>query len=117
MIGWFLLGALAGAVAITVIDKFWEDIAHWLNNTAANAVERVLGYNAKKNMHRAVTTISRVRDYLHNTTVVYTKENPLDMYFRKVTYETDAPVYQIDPEVVKEVKYQGKLENTFEYKN
>lgn len=117
MIGWFLLGAAVGAVAITVIDRFWEDIAHWLNNTAANAVERVLGYNAKKNMHRAVTTISRVRDYLHNTTVVYTKENPADLYFQKVTYDTDAPVYQIDSKIIKEVNNYGKLENTFEYKS
>lgn len=117
MIGWFLLGALAGAVAITVIDRFWNEIAEWLNNTAANAVGRVLGYNAKKNMHRAVTTISKVRDYLHNTTVVYTKENPMDSYFQKVTYETDAPVYQIESEVIEEVEKQGKIAQTFEYKN
>ncbi|KAI4451132.1 hypothetical protein C823_005681 [Eubacterium plexicaudatum ASF492] len=117
MIGWFLLGALAGAVAITVIDRFWEDIAHWLNNTAANAVERVLGYNAKKNMHRAVTTISKVRDYLHNTTVVYTKENPMDSFLQKVTYETDAPVYQIDTEVVEEIKKQGEIVKAFEYRH
>lgn len=116
MIGWILLGALAGAVAVTVIDRFWESIAQWLNNTAANAVERVLGYNAKKNMHRAVTNISRVRDYLHNKTVVYAKENPMDSYFQKVTYETDAPVYQIDTEVVEEVKKQGEIVKTFEYK-
>lgn len=38
MIGWVIAGAVLGAALLTAIDRFWNDIAGWLNNTAANAV-------------------------------------------------------------------------------
>lgn len=113
IIGWIVVGAVIGA-ALTV---FWDDIAQWLNNTAADAVERVLGYNAKKNMHRAVATISRIREKILNRTVIYAKENEKDSYYKKIMCETDAPVYQIDTEVLEKLEKQGELVNTFEYKN
>lgn len=50
-IGWVLVGA-----GLTIaLRYFWYGIRDWLNNTAANAVERVLGYNARKTMRRAVS--------------------------------------------------------------
>lgn len=114
-LGWIVLGAVVGAVAVTVIDLFWDDIATWLNNTAADAVGRVLGYNARNHMQRAVTVISRLRDKLHNKAIIYTKKTPMDSFYQKVTYETEAPVYQIDDEVLEEVEEQGQLVQEFRY--
>lgn len=117
MLGWFIAGAVAGAILVTVIDRFWDSIASWLNNTAANAVERVLGYDAKKFMQRAVVTVGRIRDKLHNTSVVYTKKTPRESFYTKVTYDVEAPVYQIDDEVLKEIERKGQLVNAFEYRS
>lgn len=117
MLGWVVLGMAIGAVAITVIDKFWESIAQWLNNTAADVVGRYLGYKARNYMHRAVSTVSRIRDNLHNTSIIYTKKTPRDSFYEKVTCEVDAPVYTVDKGVLNEIKKQGQLEQTFEYRN
>lgn len=62
MIGWVIAGAVLGAVLLTAIDRFWNDIAGWLNNTAANAVEKVLGYDARKFMQRAVSNVTKLHD-------------------------------------------------------
>jgi uncharacterized membrane protein YeaQ/YmgE (transglycosylase-associated protein family) len=116
--GWVVVGAIAGAAAVTVINKFWEEIAYWLNNTAANAVGNVLGHNARNNMHRAVTTVGNIRNQLiHNTAVIYTKRNAMDSFYEKVTYDTTAPVYQIDKRVLNEIQKEGQLIQTFEYRN
>jgi len=113
-----LLGWIVLISATTVLlDKFWEEISNWLNHTAADVVERVLGYNAKKFMNRAVVKIGRIREIIHNTAIVYTKKQAMDSFYEKVTYETDAPVYKIDSKVIEEIKKQGELVQTFEYKN
>ncbi|MDD2495243.1 MAG: hypothetical protein PHE29_08625 [Tissierellia bacterium] len=43
IIGWIMLGAAVTACLVT----FWDEIRIWLNNTAADAVEKVLGYGAR----------------------------------------------------------------------
>lgn len=120
MIGWViagLVGVVLGATAVTMIDKFWDNIASWLNNTAADAVEKVLGQNARKNMHRAVITVGRLRDRIHNNAVVYAKQHITDSFYEKITYSADAPEYKVDEEVIAEIQKEGKLIQTFEYKN
>lgn len=47
---WHVIGAVAaglvvGAALVVVLNKFWDDIAYWLNNTAAEVVGRRLGFN------------------------------------------------------------------------
>ena len=70
-IGWVVATAvIGGALLIT----FWNNIKNWLNNTAANAVERVLGYGARERMHRAVATIDKAMNKIRNRTVIYTKK-------------------------------------------
>ncbi|MFW6030425.1 MAG: hypothetical protein ACOCRO_09260 [Halanaerobiales bacterium] len=112
IIGWVIVGALlAGAIAM-----FWDDIKNWLNNTAADAVERVLGYDARRNMHRAVARIDRVVDTIRNRTVVYTKRNHLDTYYDKVTLSAEAAPYEIDNDVLKKLRQEGELIQKFEYR-
>lgn len=117
MIGWIIAGAIVGALLLTAIDRFWDDIANWLNNTAANAVERVFGYNARKTMQRAVAAVSKLRDTLHNNTVVYTKKDELDTHIQKITIESNAPVYEQEQEVQELFERESEQIKEFEYKN
>ena len=104
MIGWILVGAAIGAVGITVLDKFWESIAQWLNNTAADVVGKYLGVGARKCMHRTVSTVTRVRSAIHNVSVIYAKKTPRDSFYERVTCQSDAPVYTIDKGVLNEIE-------------
>ena len=116
MLGWIVVGLGVGLL-LTAIDRFWNDIAGWLNNTAANAVEKVLGYDARKFMQRAVANVTRIHDRLHNKTVVYTRQSALDTHIHKVTLSSTAPVYEQEEDVrelferestqIKELVYKG----------
>lgn len=112
IIGWVLLGT----VAVSCLVTFWDEIRVWLNNTAANAVERVLGYGARQRMHRAVARIDRVVNVIRNQTVVYTKRNSLDTYYDKTTLLAEAQPYEISEDVLKELSKKGQLVETFEYR-
>ena len=54
----FVLGAIAliglGALAMSLVTRFWNDIKDWLNNTAADVVQRYIGYDARRAMQKAV---------------------------------------------------------------
>lgn len=117
---WHLLAPIVAGIGIgialaIVLDTFWDSIANWLNNTAADVVGRLLGYNARKNMQRAVVAVSRIRDRLHNHGTIYTKKNPMDSYFVKATYEAEAPAYQADEEILHKIDNEGELTNEFQY--
>lgn len=112
IIGWILVGAATTAVLVT----FWEEIKNWLNNVAANAVEKVFGYGARKNMHKAIAKVDRVMDVIRNKATVYTKSNPLDKYFVKTDIVAKAPVSKIDSGVLEEIKKEGTLVQEFGYK-
>ncbi len=119
---WHIIGAVAaglvvGAALVVVLNKFWDDIAYWLNNTAAEVVGRRLGFNAKRNMQRAVVKIGRTRDILRNAATILTKRNPMDSYYTKVTYETEASVYQVDEGILEAIEEKGELVNEFRYDN
>ena len=115
-LGWFVIGMVAGAVALTAIDIFWNNIAEWLNNTAANAVERVLGYKARKCMEKAVARVSKMRDKLHNITVVYTRQSALDTHIQKVTLESSAPLYEQEQDVIELFERDNTLLKELEYR-
>lgn len=112
MLGWIILGA---AVATAVLYKFWDNIKQWLNNTAANTIEKALGYGARSRMHRAVATIDRLMNKIRNTTIVYTKKNELDTHFHKTTLYAEADIYSIDEGVLKEIENKKILVNEFIY--
>ena len=113
LIGW----AILGAVVATCLVAFWDEIRMWLNNTAANAVERVLGYGARERMHRATARIDRVMDKIRNRTVVYTKRSELDSFYDKTTLVSEESIYEISDDIINEINYRGVLIQEFEYRN
>lgn len=113
MIGWII----ASGVVFTVlaIKYFWEDIAAWLNNTAADAVEKALGYDAKKFMQRAVSRVTKGMSMLDNVTTVFTKKHATDSLLHKVTLRASAPIYEQDEDVLRELDSKKELINEFKY--
>lgn len=117
MIGWVVAGAVFGAILITAIDRFWDSIAGWLNNTAANAVEKALGYDARRFMMRAVANVSKLRERLHNRTTIYTKQDALDTHIHKVTINSSAPVYEQEEDVQRLFEQESTQIKAFTYHN
>ena len=113
MIGWIIAGGIV--FAVVALKYFWQDVAAWLNNTAADAVQRALGYNAKKYMQRAVSRVTRVMNVLDNVTTVFTKQRETDKFLHKVTLRASAPVYEQDEDVLNELEKSKELINTFTY--
>jgi hypothetical protein len=111
-LGWFLVGSVAAGFLVT----FWDEIRQWLNQVAADAVEKVFGYKARQAMHRAVAKIDRVMDKVRNTSTVYTKKNPLDTHFVKTDIVAEEQVYEIDHRVLEEIQKKGSIVQEFEYK-
>lgn len=112
IVGWVLVGAvLTGALLY-----FWNEIRDWLNNTAANAVERVLGYGARKAMQRAICVVDRIVNTLRTRAQVYYKRNRFDTYYDKVTLEATAPVYEFEEEILEEIQRKGKLEQELQFR-
>ena len=112
-LGCFVLGALVvGALA-----RFWDDIKNWINNEAADAVERHLGYSARNNMQKAVAVVDRVLNLLKNKSIIYSKSNPTDVYFDKTTITCEAKVADIDEDILREIEKQNNhVSQVFEYK-
>lgn len=111
VIGWVLVGALLTGALL----YFWNDIKAWLNNTAADVVERILGYNARKAMQRAICVADRVVDNLRTQATVYYKRNRLDTHCDKVVLEATAPTYEFEEEVLSDIREKGKLEQEFKF--
>jgi hypothetical protein len=111
-LGWVLLGGLAVGVMVT----FWDEIRNWLNQVAADAVEKVFGYKARQTMHRAVAKIDRVMNVVRNTSTIYTKKNSLDTHFVKTNVIAEAPVHEIDQKVLNEIQKKKTIVQEFEYR-
>lgn len=113
IIGWILIGTVAATCLIT----FWDDIKVWLNNTAANAVEKVLGYGARERMHKATAKIDKIVNKIRNNTVVFTKKSNLETYYDKTTIVAESPIYEIPDDVISEINKNGSIVQVFEYRN
>lgn len=111
-LGWVLLGGVAAGFLVT----FWDEIRQWLNQVAADAVEKVFGYKARQAMYRAVSKIDRVMDKVRNTATIYTKKTPLDTHYVKTDIVAEEHVYEIDQSVLKEIQSKGSIVQEFEYK-
>ena len=109
---WVILGAIAAGALIT----FWDKIASWLTNVAADVVEEAFGYPARNKMHRAVAKIDRVMDKIRNKSTIFVKENRLDTHYLKTEIEAEADVYDIDSKVIDEIRNKKELVQEFEYK-
>lgn len=112
VLGWILVGAiLTGALLY-----FWNDIKDWLNNTAADVVQRYIGYDARKAMQRAICVADRLINKVRVRSKVYYKRDWLATVIDVVTIETTAPEYEFDTDVLDEIKEKGELEQEFVFK-
>lgn len=112
-----LLGAFVlGAIVTGCMVAFWDDIKSWLNNVAADAVERTFGYNARQCMHKAIATVDRVVSKLKNTSVIYSKKNTSDLYYDKTTIQAEMPVSELTEAQLREFdKHSGRMVQEFTY--
>ncbi|WP_042347602.1 hypothetical protein [Bacillus massiliigorillae] len=111
-LGWVLLGGIVTGGLVT----FWDEIRQWLNQVAADAVEKMFGYKARQTMQRAVVKIDRVMSSVRNTSTIYTKKNPLDSYIVKTDVVAEASIREIDQQILDEIERKKTLVQEFEYK-
>lgn len=107
---------IAGAVAASYLVKFWDSVQQWLNNVAADLVERLFGYDARDRMHKAVTRVDRFMDKIKNKATIYTKKNDYDNTYYKTDILAESSVYEIDSEVLEEIRKKGEIVQEFEYR-
>lgn len=110
--GWVIAAGIV--IASLVVRHFWEDIAAWLNNVAANAVERKFGINAKKLMQKAVCRVTRVMDKINNVARVFLKADKTG-YLRQIDIKATAPIYELDEDVRQELDNKKELVNNFTF--
>lgn len=114
-----LLTALAwvalGAAATGALVAFWDEIRNWLNNVAADIVERTFGYSARNKMQRALVKIDKVMDKVRNRSTIFVKENPLDTHYLKTDIIAEADVYSVDSKVLEEIRNKKELVEEFKY--
>lgn len=115
MMEWII--ATGVVIGVLALKYFWEDIANWLNNTAADAVEAKFGINARKYMQRAICKVTRAMDVLDNIATVFVKKDIHSEYMQKITLHGTAPVYEQSEDVLKEIEKEKELVNTFTYGN
>ena len=108
-----LAGVVLGGIAIT---RFWDDIKNWLNNFAADAVEKTFGYQARQNIQKAVAVVDRVMDKIKNTSYVYSKQSPTSTYFDKTTITAETGIQNVEEDVLRELsKNNNRISQTFNY--
>lgn len=98
------------------IVHFWDDIKSWLNQVAGNAVEKMFGYQARQNIHRAIAIVDRVMDKIKNTSFIYSKKSPTSTYFDKTTVTAEIGIQNVEADVLKELQKNGnRLTQEFSY--
>lgn len=113
LIGAWVIGSFIAAGALIT---FWDNIASWLNNVAADVVEEAFGYSARNKMQRAVAKIDGVMDKIRNRSTIFVKENRLDTHYLKTEIEAEADVYDVDSKIIDEIRSKKELVQEFEYK-
>ena len=110
--GWIIAAGII--IASIALLHFWEDIAMWLNNVAADAVQRKFGVCARKTMQRAVCKVTRVVDKINNLARIFLKEERVGV-LRQIDIKATVPVYEVDEDVLKELNRKKELINDFTY--
>ena len=116
VLGAIILGVALGAVALKLVTKYWENIRDWLNNTAANVVQKYLGYDARKALQKAVCKTDRVMSKIRNRSIVYYLSSPLATHYDKVTMEATASTFDFEKEFLDAVEKEGSIMNEMDYK-
>ena len=110
-----VVGVGIGVALAAALQRFWDGIANWLNSTAADAVERALGYNARQYMLRATAAVTKVFDKLNNKTVIYTRQSALATDIQKVTLSSTGLLSDQEDEVRKKFEEEQTLINDYTY--
>ncbi len=124
----FILGAIAvtaalivGSIAAPVLQEllkgFWTQIRDWLNGTAADVVQKYIGYDARKALHKAVNKVDHVVNMIRNTTWAYYRSTPDARYYDKVKMTTEAPDYEFNSDLVNNLEVDEFSMNTMDYVN
>ena len=101
-----LAAALIGLGA--VLRVYWDRIRNWLNNSAADVVEKALGLKARKAMFKAVSVADRVfrvfnnRPVATNISTVFSKMSN-DTY-EKVQMINNIPAEELGNEYMEEMR-------------
>ena len=67
-------------------------------------------------MHRAVAAVGNIRERLvHRTSTVYTKQNRMDSFYKKITYDSTASVSQFDDEIIEQLNREKEMSENFVY--
>lgn len=99
------------------VTEFWEDIRDWLNNTAADVVQKYIGYDARKAMQKAVIRAEIIENRVHVVSQVYYRRDSKTDYYDKVTVEVAAPTNEFDKEIIRLIEERGSLIQEMEYAN
>lgn len=110
---WTIIGIIALMSAVLV--TFWNEIANWLNHTAADVVGKYLGYNARKGMQKAICVASRAVNKVRTIGDIFVKKHPLDTRIDKVRIEATAPEYEVDQKVLQKMEKERQLTQDFQY--
>lgn len=110
-LGW----VIAGIVATTALVTFWDNIRDWLNNVAADVVEKHFGYAARGKMQRALVKVDKVMDKVRNKSTIFVKKNRLDDHYYKTEIEAEAEEATIDQKVLDEIRKKGELTQEYKY--
>ncbi len=116
----FVLGVIAlvgvSTLVMGLVTKFWNDIKDWLNNTAADVVQKLIGYSVRKALQKAINKADRVMDKIRNVSQVFYRSEPLATHYDKVTMEITAPTYEFDDEFIKTIDEKRVLTQEMVYK-
>ena len=116
----FVLGAIAlglglSVAAVALVTKFWNEVRDWLNHTAADVVQRYIGYDARKAMQKAVCKADRIINKIRNIAQVYYRSTPLATYYDKVTMEVTDSTANFDKEFLNTIDQQGSIVQEMNY--
>ena len=112
---WTLV-VIAGLVLTAAVMAFWDEIREWLNNTAADVVQKYISYDARKAMQRAICKADRVINKVRNKSRIYFRKNRMDTTYEVVTTEMSAPVQEFDNDFLNNLQQQKELIQQFDYK-
>lgn len=115
ILGVAVLGFVFTATIIA-LTPLWDKIKIWLNGHAANIVEKMFGYKARKNIYQAISKIDRLVDKIRQTSVIYTKEKPWDNFYHKVEITTTIDESELDYKILDILNTEKSVEQKFEYK-
>lgn len=110
-LGWILVGA----VASTLLVRYWDSVRAWLNTTAADFVGRYLGYDARSRMQQAVVLVDRFMGKIRQRTTLTTL-TPDGAALDEVEVETLYHEHEIDQALLQQLAEKRQVQQWFEYK-